>query len=197
ANGVTSRFERRAWQLGVLAAIGARPRAIWAELLKEALLIAAVSVALGVGLGIGLAHLLLPVVATTTALNFNLIAPQVRLVPGPRSPASAAEVGFAVPLPAAWRPGRRAARPGAAASLRGRAREVGPPAGRAWTAASIACAAAAAALALQWVVDSASVGVVATVLVAIALAALSPPAIQLAARVAVPAPVRVAGSGGL
>src|SRR5262249_13558876 len=40
ANGVTSRYERRAWQLGVLAAIGARPRAIWNELLKEALLIA-------------------------------------------------------------------------------------------------------------------------------------------------------------
>src|SRR5262249_8897080 len=91
-NGVSSRFERRGWPRGVLAAMGARPRAIWWMQMKEALLLGAASVLLGLGLGIAIAKLLLPVIATATALNFNLIAPQAQLRP------STASLGLAVAL---------------------------------------------------------------------------------------------------
>jgi putative ABC transport system permease protein len=48
-NGVSCGFEQRGWQLGVLAAIGARPRAIWWEQMREAPLLAVASVVLGLG----------------------------------------------------------------------------------------------------------------------------------------------------
>src|SRR2546427_419727 len=77
-------FEARAWQLGILRAVGVRPRVVWRELVKESLLLGAAGVALGLPLGIGLAHVLLPAMAVTTALNCKLIAPQASL--GIRAP---------------------------------------------------------------------------------------------------------------
>src|SRR5438093_886219 len=72
-------FEARAWQLGVLRAVGARSRVVWWELLKESLLIGGAGVALGIPLGIGFGRLLIPVIATSASLAYKLIAPDAEL----------------------------------------------------------------------------------------------------------------------
>lgn len=196
-NGVSSGFERRGWQLGVLAAIGARPRAIWREQMKEALLIALASVTVGVPLGYALAELLLPVVATATALNFNLIAPEVRLVPSPASVVVAVTLGIGVTMLAAWLPAARAVRTGIAMTIRGRGKEAAAPHGRlGWRAPAALAAAAVTAMVLQWAAESATCGLVATALVAATIAAAASPLVQLTARLALPLMVRVAGASG-
>ncbi len=199
-NGVSSTFERRGWQLGVLAAIGARPRAIWLEQMKEALLLGLASVALGIGAGIMLARILLPVVATATALNFNVIAPQPRLSPSALSIGMAIALGVGVTLLAAWLPAARAVRQGIATTLRGRGAEYDHTERRSIvtgiTIQLILCAGACIALALQWASDSPLLGLVATVAVAAAIASLASPLVQLVARAALPLLVRVAGASG-
>jgi putative ABC transport system permease protein len=73
-NRLTGVFEARAWQLGVLRAVGLRARRVWWEVLKESIAVSALGVALGIPLGIAIGRLLLPVVAATAALNFKLVA---------------------------------------------------------------------------------------------------------------------------
>lgn len=196
-NGVSSGFERRSWQLGVLAAIGARPTAIWREQMKEALLIAVVSVVLGVALGVVLARALLPVIAAATALNFNLIAPQVRLVPSIASMATGASLGIGATLLAAWLPAVRAVRAGVAASIRGKGREGALPRGPLrWRLPTVFVVAAASMLTLQSCSQSPAFGLTATALVAAAIAASASPLVQVAARLGLPLLVRIAGASG-
>jgi putative ABC transport system permease protein len=194
-NGVSSGFERRGWQLGVLAAIGARPRAIWREQMKEALLLGLASVALGVPLGIGLAWLLLPVIATATALNFNVIAPEARLVPGAASIATAVVLGIGATLLAAWLPATRVVRLGMAMTIGRRGAELSP-ARLGWTLPLVLGGAAAAAVAVETRAESVNVGLVATALVAAAIAAAASPLVQLVARAGLPLLARVAGASG-
>jgi putative ABC transport system permease protein len=195
-NGVSSGFERRAWQLGVLAALGARSRAIWREQMKEALLLGVASVVLGIGLGIALAHVLLPLVAAATALNFNLIAPQARLIPNVASLVVAAVLGVGATLLAAWLPATRAVRLGIAMSVRTKGRETTPVGRTSWRLPLAFAAAAVGAMVLQSVVESAAFGLAATALVAAAIATAAAPLIQLVARLALPLLVRVAGASG-
>src|SRR5262249_20065277 len=72
-------FDARAWQRGLLRAVGLRRRVVWRELVREGRLLGAAGDALGIPLGIGLARLLLPALAATTALNCKLLAPQASL----------------------------------------------------------------------------------------------------------------------
>jgi putative ABC transport system permease protein len=180
-NGVSSGFERRGWQLGVLAAIGARPRAIWREQMKEAFLNGVASVALGVVLGLVLARALLPVVVTATALNFNVIAPHVQLVPTAASITTAIVLGIGATLLAAWLPAARAVRLGIAMTLGGRGREVPVEGRRRWTSTVALGVAALVAIVLQWALASPIVGLVATGLVAATVAAAAPPLVQMIA----------------
>lgn len=194
-NAVSSGFERRGWQLGVLAAIGVRPRAIWREQMKEALLLAMTSAVLGVVLGIGLARLLLPVIAASTALNFNLVAPQARLTPRPASIAIGVALGVTATLLAAWLPAARAVRAGAAMSIRGRWTESRAQARPGvWLLVLATCAAFGAVL--ESVYQSSAFGLASTALVAAILAVASPWAVRFASRVALPVLVRLAGATG-
>src|SRR5437667_357120 len=61
-NRLSTVFEERAWQLGVLRAVGVRTSAVWRSLIGESLLVGAAGVALGIPLGIGLGRLLVPVI---------------------------------------------------------------------------------------------------------------------------------------
>ncbi|MCW5891726.1 MAG: ABC transporter permease [bacterium] len=196
-NALSSGFERRRWQLGVLAAIGAPPRAIWLSQMQEALLLAGVSVGLGLGVGMLLAWILLPIIAATTALNFNLVAPQTSLVPSPISFALATTLGVGVTLLAAWLPAARAVRAGVAMTIRGRGREADRTELRpGWAMAAGLWSAAGAAVVLQSLAGEVGFGLLATALIAAAIAASAPPLIPFAARVALPALVASAGSSG-
>src|SRR5439155_272108 len=77
--------EERAWQLGVLRAVGLRTGAVWRSLVGESLLVGAAGVAVGIPLGLGLGRLLVPVIATASAVAQKLVAPPATLAlePGP------------------------------------------------------------------------------------------------------------------
>ncbi len=68
-------FEARAWQMGVLRAVGLARTAVLAELLKESLLIGTAGAVVGVPLGILIGRKLLPLAAGATAINFHLPVP--------------------------------------------------------------------------------------------------------------------------
>src|SRR5437867_1744926 len=89
-NRLSAVFEARIWQVGVMRAMGLRPRDVWLELLAESSLIGAAGVAVGLASGVGLARLMLPVLATTTALASKLTVPSARFTVGWGSLATAA-----------------------------------------------------------------------------------------------------------
>jgi putative ABC transport system permease protein len=186
-------FEARAWQLGVLRAIGLRPRVVWWELQKETLLLGMIGVALGLPLGIGVARLLLPAVVTTTALNFKLLAPPAELAVRPASLLLAAGLGLVAAGLAGALPAWRATRMGVAAILRHRAVELAPAgAGRGWALRAVALAGILAAVGLETATRSATWGLVASFLIAVGAALVARPLLRGLA----PLLARVAGVAG-
>ncbi len=181
-NGLSWEFERRAWQLGVLGAIGARGTVIWWVQMKEAALLGGAGLVLGIALGFALAKVLLPVVATATALNFNLVVPDAELVPSVTSIVIALVLGVGTTLLAAWLPAARAVRLGAAGTIRGKGKEPEPSSGR-WSFLVVlgAWVAAAACAVLQGVLGSVALGLSATALVAVATALSATPVLRLMA----------------
>ncbi|HZR81845.1 MAG TPA: FtsX-like permease family protein [Candidatus Binatia bacterium] len=170
-NRLASFFERRAWQIAILAAVGVRSRTIWLELLSEALVIGAVGVAIGIPLGIALARPLLPVIATTAALNYKLIAPEADLAIRPQSLAIAALLGLAAAVLAASLPAWRAVQQGILATLRSRSREAAPATRFSALAAPAGLVLlAVVAIVAQSVTRSATFGLVATALLALTIA---------------------------
>src|SRR5262249_51988412 len=109
-NRLSTVFDARAWQLGVLRAVGVRRRRVWLELLQESLLVGAAGVALGIPLGLGLGRVLLPVIAATTELSYKLVAPESAFVAEPGSLLRAAALGLGASLLAAVLPAWRASR---------------------------------------------------------------------------------------
>jgi putative ABC transport system permease protein len=196
-NAVSSGFERRGWQLGVLAAIGARPSAIWREQMKEAFILSVASALLGVVLGMALARVLLPVIATSTALNFNLIAPQARLVSSVSSMVLAAALGICATLLAAWLPAARAVRMGVAMTIRGRWKEShGRDQRITWVLVTGLGACTIAAAVLESIYQSPTFGLAATALLAATIATSASPLLQWAAHVTLPALVGLGGATG-
>ena len=122
-NRLATVFEERAWQLGVMRALGVRARAVWWELLKESLMVGLVGVAVGIPLGVVLGRLLLPLITTTTALNSRLAAPDAALVLSPCSIALAMGLGVVTALLAATGPAWRASRVSVMDTIRGRGTE--------------------------------------------------------------------------
>lgn len=193
-NGLSWEFERRAWQLGVLGAIGARGKVIWWVQMKEAALLGCAGLALGIVLGFGLARILLPMIATATALNFNLIAPDADLVPSVPSIAIAFLLGIGATLLAAWIPAARAVRLGATSTIRARGTEPEASSGRASLLPMLGLWAIAAACAvLQGLFGSIALGLSATALVAAATAATATPLLRFVAGRALPVVARDAG----
>lgn len=119
-NRLSCVFEARAWQMGVLRAVGLGSRRVWRELLKESALLGLAGVALGVPLGIGLARLLLPVIAATTELNYKLVVPDSGLQLSLTSLGLAAGVGVAAAVLAAMLPAWRTARISPMEAIRGK-----------------------------------------------------------------------------
>ena len=78
-NRLATVYEARAWQVGVLLAVGLTGRTVWWELVKEALVLGAVGVALGLPLGLLIGRIALPFVAETTAISMKLVAPEAEL----------------------------------------------------------------------------------------------------------------------
>jgi putative ABC transport system permease protein len=181
-------FSARAWQIGVLRAGGVRRRAVWRELLKESALLGAAGVAVGIPAGIGLARLIVPVIATTTALNFKLVAPETELQVRPVSLLLAAALGIGAAVLAALLPAWRAARVDLVETIRSRGSEPAET-GRRRSLLPLAGLAVALTVALsaQWETRNALWGLVATGLVAVATALAARPLFLVATRIALTA----------
>jgi putative ABC transport system permease protein len=196
-SGLSTVFEARAWQLGVLRALGVRESAVRRELVTEALLLGVIGVGLGIPLGIGRAYLSLPLVARGTAMQLNRVVPAADLAVRAPSLALAAAVGFATALLAAMMPAWRAARTGIAVTLRGRGIEQ-PAVARRWsTVARVLCAAGiVAAIAMQRAMRSGAWGVLATAFIALATGLAARPLVGFASLWLTPALRRLSGPAG-
>src|SRR5438309_2121225 len=178
-NRLSTVFEERAWQLGVLRAVGVRASAVWRSLIGESLLVGAAGVALGIPLGIGLARLLVPVIATASAVADKLVAPPAVLAAEPGPLLLAGVLGLATAVLAAALPAWRAARVGAAAAVRRRGHEApGASARVVWVLRGVALAAAGGSLAALARHPSARSGLLATAVVAVGTALAARPAVH-------------------
>ncbi|MBI3388101.1 MAG: ABC transporter permease [Deltaproteobacteria bacterium] len=182
-NSLATLFEGRAWQLGVLRAIGVRPRVMWQELLKESVLLGAAGVVVGIPLGIGLAVMLLPMITTAAALNSKLATPHAQLIVQPASLALAAGLGLGAALLAAALPAWRATRVGMAQTMRGRGVEQqGISATSRWAIRAAVAVAIGVTVLLQSATGVAIWGLVATGLIAVGTSLAARPLLDLIRR---------------
>lgn len=109
-NSLSTMFERRSWQLGVLRAVGVRQSAVWVELTTEALFIGLAGSLLGIPIALIVAHVLLPEIATAVAMQAKLVTSAPQLIYRPSSLVLGVGVGISAALVAgaatAWRVGR-------------------------------------------------------------------------------------------
>jgi putative ABC transport system permease protein len=182
-NSLATLFEGRAWQLGVLRAIGVRPRVMWRELLKESALLGALGVVLGIPLGIALGRVLLPMIATAAALNSKVATPSAQLAVHTVSVVLAAGLGLSAALLAAALPAWRATRLGMAQTMRGRGVEQqGISSGSRWVIRAIVAASIALTVFLQSATGIPSWGLAATGLIAVGTALAARPLLDLIRR---------------
>ncbi|HUE31180.1 MAG TPA: ABC transporter permease, partial [Verrucomicrobiae bacterium] len=172
-------FEERAWQLGVLRAVGVRTSALWRALIGESLLVGAVGVALGIPLGLGLGRLLVPVIATASAVADKLVAPPATLAAEPGPLLLAGALGLAAAILAAALPAWRVARVALAETVRSRGHEApGALARVVWVLRGVALAAAGGGLAALARQPSGRAGLLATAVVAVGTALAARPAVH-------------------
>jgi len=182
-SGLSTLFERRAFQIGLMRAAGVREAVVRHELLKEGMMLGAMGLALGIPLGIVRAHLGLPMIAAAAALQLNRILPQAELFIHAPSLLLAAGVGLGTALLAAVLPAWRAARLEPAETLRARDTELPAVRARAWCVGrGVVLFAIGASIAMQAATRSAAWGLVATALVAIATALAARPLVELTGR---------------
>src|SRR5437667_269764 len=196
-NRLSTVFEERAWQLGVLRAVGLRTGAVWRSLVGESLLVGAAGVAVGIPLGLGLGRLLVPVIATASAVAQKLVAPPATLAlePGPLLLAGA--LGLGTTVLAAALPAWRAARVALAETMRSRGKEAPGASPRVlWVLRGVALATASVSLAaLAWHPAGCS-GLLTTALAAVGTALAARPAVQVAGFLLGAGARRVAGPVG-
>jgi putative ABC transport system permease protein len=193
-NRLSTAFEGRMWQIGILRAVGVSMRSVWIDLMKEGILLGAGGVLIGVPLGIAIARIVLPIVATTTALNYKLIAPDVQLAIRVSSLILAAACGMGTALVAAALPAARAARMTAVEILRGRGVE--HRAGRSRATRLTVVGGAAIVVGVESRVHSPLLGIVATVLIALATAVVARPFVRFMEGRLFPLLARIFGPAG-
>ena len=182
-NSLATLFEGRAWQLGVLRAVGVRPRVVWGELVKESALLGVAGVVVGIPLGIALARVLLPMITTAAALNSKVATPASHLMVQPLSLLVAAALGLSAAVLAAALPAWRATRLGMVQTMRARGMEQrGMGRAASWVLRGLLVAAAGAAVFAQAATGDATWGLAATGLIALCTAVVARPLLDLLRR---------------
>src|SRR5262245_8279062 len=196
-NRLSTMFEERAWQIGVLRAVGARRRAVWRALLGESLLVGCAGVVLGLPLGALLGRLLVPTIATASAVANKLVAPPATFGLDPATLVLAGVLGLATAVLAAVAPASRAAGVSLADKIRSRGREAPEqePAVR-WAARGVVLGAVAVAFVVAARHATVASALVATALGAIGTALTARPAVQVGGNLLAFVARRVAGPVG-
>jgi putative ABC transport system permease protein len=169
------------WQLGVMRAAGVRRAAVRWELMKEGLILGVCGILLGVPFGAALAHFLLPVIATTTALNSKMVAPTAELSLQGWSIPVAVVTGLIASLMAAARPASRAAAVRVVDTLRGRGTEISSQNKVVWIARLVIWVATIVAVSVQIRGGSPAWGLAATAGLLFGVAIAARPLLDLAA----------------
>ena len=194
---LTTVYDARTWQLGILRAGGVRSWALWRELTKEGLALGIAGVVLGVPVGVGVAHLLFPLIVKTVALNYKLATPEAELTIEPRPLAVAAVLGVGTAILAALVPARRAACVNAVETIRWRGIEQsGGSARLTWGIRAVTAGAIVAAVALQSATHVPVWGMAATALIAAGTAMAAQPLLAVFLYTCLPAMTLVAGPVG-
>jgi putative ABC transport system permease protein len=117
SNRLSTVYQARLWEMGVLRALGLRPAALVRSLVGEALLVSLAGVVLGLPLGVGVAQLVVQPIADTMTMNLQQVVTATSVPPrlGPLLLAGAA--GLVSGAMAALLPALRAARAGVAEVL--------------------------------------------------------------------------------
>lgn len=192
-NRLATVYEARAWQVGVLLAVGLTGRTVWWELVKEALVLGAVGVALGLPLGILVGRIALPFVAETTAISMKLVAPEADLGVALPSLLLATTLGMVAALLAASLPAWRASRLEVVQTLRTRGVEQASGQTRVgWLVRAGVVVALLLTLLVQMLTRSGVLGLVSTGLIAVGTALAARPLLQLVERPVISA-LRVLG----
>ncbi len=179
-SSLSTLFEARVWQLGVLRAVGLRRRSIWWELIKESLLLGAAGVVIGIPAGIGLARAALPLITTAAALNANVGTPTAHFAIRGSPLALAAVLGMGSAFLAAALPAWRAARQEVVETVRGRGVEQpGLSAGPPWLLRAVVAGATAVAIVMEITFKSALWGLVAGALVGVTATLAARPLVDL------------------
>src|SRR5437870_201650 len=179
-NRLSTVFEERAWQLGVLRAVGLRTGAVWRSLVGESLLVGAAGVAVGIPLGLGLGRLLVPVIATASAVAQKLVAPPATLAPEPGPLLLAGALGLGTTVLAAALPAWRAARVALAETMRSRGKAAPGVSPRVlWVLRGVALATAGGGLAALARLPSGCAVLLTTAVVAVGTALAARPAVLL------------------
>jgi putative ABC transport system permease protein len=192
-NRLATVYEGRAWQVGVLLAVGLNGRTVWWELVKEALVLGAVGVALGLPLGILVGRIALPFVAETTAISMKLVAPEAALGVTLPSLVLATTLGMVAALLAASLPAWRASRLEVVQTLRTRGVEQASGQTRVgWLVRAGVVVALVLTLVVQMLTRSGVLGLVSTGLIAVGTALAARPLVHLVERPVISA-LRVLG----
>src|SRR5262245_10457464 len=180
-NRLSTVFEERAWQLGVLRAVGVRTGAVWRVLVGESLLVGAAGVALGLPLGIVLGRLLVPVIATASSVASKLVAPPAVFALEPAALLLAGALGLSTAALAAALPAWRAARVPIVETVRSRRSEAPGASTRiVWVVRALVLLAIGGALTAVTGRPSVPSGFLATALVAVGTALAARPAVEFA-----------------
>jgi len=172
-------LEARTWEIGLMRAIGLRRATVFVELLKESVLLGMAGAIIGIPLGIFTAHIALPMLTTTTAINFRL--PVTTAEPGvaPGVILLGLMAGLLAAVAAAAFPALRLARTHPVSALTGRGRETPPVLrlGR-WTVPAALVVVIVGLIVAQKATGSAAVGHVTTALIAVAACVFAGPMLR-------------------
>jgi len=180
-------FESRTWEVGVMRALGMTQRRALLELLKESLLLGTLGTVLGVACGSLLGRQALPFFAATTAIAFRMPILSAETGTSPWAYLLGATVGLSATLGAALLPAARLAQLQPIAALRLRGREISYAEGDTFRRRLqvVLLSLLVSALALQKQTNDPVFGLGTTVLIAALTATISLPVVRYVPRLLV------------
>ncbi len=179
-NSLSTLFESRVWEVGILRALGVRQRVVWGQLVVAGLLLGVLGVLIGIPLGLMQAQLFVPRITEAAALVANNVSP----APAPLALdlsvlLLAAVVGVGAGAAAAALPAWRAARTQIVETVRARGIEQRGHEGQSrwlFRVAILACGVIAVVLEAAW--QSGAWGLVASALLILATALAARPVVD-------------------
>ncbi len=180
-------FQARTWQIGLLRSLGMQRGSVAFELLKESLLLSAMGTIIGLVLGHLIGTYALPFFSATTAIALRMPVANAQTNDGPFAYLLGAGLGIIAAVLAALIPAVRVSQTEPVAALRYRGRELPPTsASMRWVVQAVLVLSIAAALAAQMKTGVAEIGLATTVLMAALVCTVATPLVRAARYIVAP-----------